>query len=306
MTIRTDPRPDVLRNKFEVDVAAYWDNKREDSINLLPAEVDHLYHHHFGVGGFDPEVLTAPPEVREERVLAELHRLESQQVEVILDAMGVVSPAGRVLVGGSGRGAESFMIGDRFGCNVDGANISEYQIEFSRHLAAERKCDDRVRFHFQNMCATTFPDQSFERIVTNETTMYVDLFEVFGEFARLLVPGGRYVAITWCFNDIVAPRSEDVAEIAEIDRFYACHIHPMSTYFAALAANGLVPRQVVDLTAEAIPYWELRCHSEHRNGIEQAFLSTYEKSQLTFLLIAADRWLGEGSGSGHIPVDSWL
>ena len=62
-----------------------------------------------------------------------------------------------------------------------------------------------------------------------------------------------------------------------------------STYFAALAASGLVPCQVVDLTAEAIPYWELRQHSEFRNGIEQAFLSAYQERCMSFLLIAAER-----------------
>lgn len=70
---------------------------------------------------------------------------------------------------------------------------------------------------------------------------------------------------------------------------YNCHIHPRSTYFAALEANGLIPCQVMDLTAEAIPYWELRRHSELRNGIEQAFLAGYQQRSMNFLLIVADR-----------------
>lgn len=286
MSVNFDSRVQVIRSSYEKDIASYWDNKQDDQINLLPGQIDDLYHHHYGVGAFDPGIFDGPPESQESRIVEEMHRLESQQVDVIINALGDVSPHDRVLDAGSGRGGTSFMIAEEFGCSVDGVNISEYQIEFSRQLAIKRKCADRVNFHYRNMCSTGFPDQSFQYVVSNETTMYVDLFDAFGEFARLLSPGGRYVAITWCYNDIGAlPRHQ----IEEIDRFYNCHIHPRSTYFAALAASGLIPHQVVDLTAEAIPYWELRQHSEFRNGIEQAFLSAYQEGCMSFLLIAADR-----------------
>ncbi|MGH3776937.1 MAG: SAM-dependent methyltransferase [Pseudonocardiaceae bacterium] len=286
MSVNFDSRVDVIRSSYEKDIASYWDSKQDDKINLLPGQIDDLYHHHYGVGAFDPGILVGPAETREHRIVEEMHRLESQQVEVIISALGDVSPHDPVLDAGSGRGGTSFMIGERFGCRVDGVNISEYQIEFSRQLAIKRGCADQVKFHYRNMRSTGFPDQSFQRVVSNETTMYVDLFDAFGEFARLLSPGGRYVVITWCYNDIVSPPRH---EIEEIDRFYNCHIHPRSTYFSALAANGLIPCQVTDLTADAIPYWELRRHSEFRNGIEQAFLSAYQQGFMNFLLIVADR-----------------
>jgi geranyl diphosphate 2-C-methyltransferase len=286
VSVNFDSRVDVIRNSYERDIAGYWDNKQDDQINLLPGRIDGLYHHHYGVGPFDPGIFDGPAEKREDRIVEEMHRLESQQVESIIAALGGVLPRDRVLDAGSGRGGTSFMIGERFGCLVDGVNISEYQIEFSRQLAIKRNCADRANFHYRNMCSTGFADQSFQYVVSNETTMYVDLFDLFGEFARLLSPGGRYVVITWCYNDIASPPRH---QIEEINRFYNCHIHPRSTYFAALVANGLVPCQVLDLTAEAIPYWELRLHSELRNGIEQAFLSAYQERYLNFLLIAADR-----------------
>jgi len=293
MNANSDLREDVIRNSFEKEVAAYWDNKQDDKINLLPGGIDDLYHHHFGVGAFDPETFNKPAEAQELRIIEEMHRLENQQVGVILEALGDVSSDDRVLIAGSGRGGTSFMIEERFGCRVDGVNISQYQLEFSRRLAVKRNCAERVNFHYQNMCSTAFSDQSFQYVVTNETTPYVDLFEAFGEFARLLSPGGRYVAITWCYNDIVSPARDEIEEIEEIDRFYKCHIHPRSTYFRALAANGLIPSKVIDLTIDAIPYWELRRHSELRNGIEDPFLSVYKRRDMNFLLIAADRQSSE-------------
>jgi geranyl diphosphate 2-C-methyltransferase len=116
--------------------------------------------------------------------------------------------------------------------------------------------------------------------------MYVDLFELYAEFARLLDYGGRYVCITGCSNDVNGLRSKAVSRI---DEHYTCNIHPRSEYFKALAANNLTPINVVDLTAKTIPYWELRARSSVATGIEQAFLAAYREGSFHYLLIAADR-----------------
>jgi geranyl diphosphate 2-C-methyltransferase len=131
------------------------------------------------------------------------------------------------------------------------------------------------------MLRTEFGESSFDAIVTNKTTMYVDLFDLFSEFARIIKPGGRYVFITWCVNDAVTAASPDVAAI---DRHYGSRMHPRSEYFAALAQNGFTPYQVADLTARAIPYWELRTYSEHRTGVEDSFLAAYRNGAMSFVL----------------------
>lgn len=115
--------------------------------------------------------------------------------------------------------------------------------------------------------------------------MYVDLFELFAEFARQLEFGGRYVCITGCYNDVTG-RSQAVRWI---DEHYICNIHARSEYFKALAANRLVPLNVIDLTAQTIPYWELRAKSSLATGIEDPFLEAYREGSFHYLLIAADR-----------------
>jgi geranyl diphosphate 2-C-methyltransferase len=178
------------------------------------------------------------------------------------------------------------MAGARFGCRVDGVTISEYQVEFANESAAARGCGDRVQFHLRNMLNTGFPSGDFQAIWTNETTMYVDLFELYREFARLLRTGGRYGCITGCYNDVLGPKSPSVMHI---DEHYLCNVHPRSTYFEALAANNLVPIRVLDLTPQTIPYWELRARSSVRTGIEQVFLTAYREESFHYLLIVADR-----------------
>lgn len=282
----TNPRTDVLRSAYQRSVAAYWNNNpNDDRVNLRLGDLDGLYHHHYGVGDYDPSVLEGPQDTRDERIIAELHRLETAQANVLLDQLGDISPDDRLLDAGSGRGAVSFMANQRFGCGVDGVTISEYQVEFANDQAHRRGVSDRVSFHFRNMLDTGFATGSRRAVWTDETTMYVDLFDLLGEFARVLQFGGRYVCITGCSNDLTG-RSEAVRTI---DEHYTCSIHPRSEYFEALAANDLVPINVTDLTALTIPYWELRANSSLATGIEEPFLTAYREGSFHYLLIAADR-----------------
>lgn len=273
---------DVLRTAYQRSVAGYWNTHRQDPVNLRLGDVDGLYHHHYGIGEYDPAVLDGP----EERIIEEMHRLETAQADLLLRHLGDVAPGDRLLDAGSGRGGTSFMAAERFGCRVDGVTISEYQVGFAAEQAVKRGVPDRVRFHFRNMLDTGFETGAFRGVWTNETTMYVDLSQLFGEFARLLSYGGRYVCITGCYNDVTGGRSKAVSKI---DEHYICNIHSRAEYFRALTANDLVPIDVVDLTAQTIPYWELRARSSVATGIEEAFLTAYREGSFHYLLIAADR-----------------
>ncbi|MEU5001336.1 geranyl diphosphate 2-C-methyltransferase [Streptomyces sp. NPDC021622] len=285
MTMTPEASSRVVRTAYQQAVAEYW-NKEKDPVNLRLGDVDGLYHHHYGIGDWDPSVLEGPEETRDERVIEELHRLESAQADVLIDHLGAIAPGHRLLDAGCGRGGTSIMANQRFGCQVDGVSISESQVEFANAQARRRGVDAKVAFHFRNMLDTGLPSGAFHGIWNNESTMYVDLFALFSEYARLLVHGGRYVCITGCYNDVTGGRSKAVSRI---DEHYTCNIHSRSAYFKALAANGLVPINVVDLTAATIPYWELRAKSSLATGIEEPFLTAYREGSFHYLLIAADR-----------------
>ena len=281
-SINTGP---VLRSAYQRSIAEYWNNEK-NPVNIRLGEVDGLYHHHYGIGDYDQAVLDVPVELRDQAIIAELHRLETAQADVLLDHLGDIGPDDRLLDAGSGRGGTSLMANLRLGCQMDGVSISETQVAFANDQARQRGVADRVRFHFRNMLDTGFDTGVMSGIWTNETTMYVDLHQLFGEFARLIAPGGRYVCITGCYNDVTGGRSRAVSQI---DQHYICNIHPRSEYFKALADNGFVPINVIDLTAATIPYWELRAQSSLATGIEDPFLTAYREGSFHYLLIAADR-----------------
>ncbi|ELP65788.1 methyltransferase domain-containing protein [Streptomyces sp. WI04-05B] len=276
----------VTLGEHDAEQRGYWDAKQTDDINLLLGSEDGLYHHHYGIGDYDHAVLDAPAGRREEQIQRELHRMETLETGLVLDALGEVPSTARVMDAGSGRGGTSFVIADKFGCRVDGVNYCAHHVDFTQNLARERGVANRVQFHFTNMMQTPFEDGTFDFIVSNETTMCVDIHKAFAEFSRLLRPGGRYVAVTWSRHDAVHPRSE---ASREIDEHYLCGMHKRSTYFEALAANGLVPYHVRDHTEEAIPYWELREHSELRTGVEAPFLRGFREQSIDYLVIASER-----------------
>jgi geranyl diphosphate 2-C-methyltransferase len=286
MTMTASTAVRVLHTAYQRSVAAYWNDHQQDPVNLRLGDVDGLYHHHYGIGEYEPSVLEGPADTRDDRIINEMHRLETQQANLLLDHLGDIAPGDRLLDAGSGRGGTSFMAHQRFGCDVDGVTISEYQVGFANNQADQWGVADQVKFHFSNMLDTGFAKGSRRGIWTNETTMYVDLFQLFAEFSRLLEYGGRYVCITGCYNDVTGGRSKAVSRI---DEHYICNIHPRSEYFKALAANNLVPINVIDLTSRTIPYWELRSKSSVATGIEDPFLTAYREGSFHYLLIAADR-----------------
>ncbi|MEU1378063.1 methyltransferase domain-containing protein [Streptomyces triculaminicus] len=276
----------LTRNAFETDVSTFYDTKRNDALNLDLGHSDGYYHHHFAVGDFDRSVLSLTGAAREQRVNHELHRMETRQVDVLIEALAPVRPDERILDAGSGRGGTAFLLHRAFGCPIDGVNFSPYQNAFARTQADKHGCADKVRFHDRNMTATGFPDASFDYVVTNETTMYVDLAEAFAEFARLLKPRGHYVLLTWCIDDSVDPAPP---EAGAIDEHYHCRMHSRTQYLRTLLDAGLAPYQVDDLTRPAIPYWELRSHSSLASGIEPSYLEGYRNSRINYIRIASRR-----------------
>ncbi|MFC9756169.1 geranyl diphosphate 2-C-methyltransferase [Streptomyces sp. NPDC056921] len=288
MTTTTAPRAGAAApaiSHYQKSVAEYW-NREKNPVNLRLGDVDGFYHHHYGVGDVDWSVLDAPQKSRDERIIAELHRLESAQADLLADHLGAVNPDDRLLDSGCGRGGGSLVAHKRFNCHVDGISISETQVAFATTQAKKHGVDDKVRFHLKNMLDTGFDTGSFRTIWNNESTMYVDLPSLFAEYARLLTRGGRYVTITGCYNDTYGLPSR---EVSTINAHYICDIHPRSAYFREMANNRLVPISVVDLTAATIPYWELRAQSSLCTGIEDAFLTAYKNGSFQYLLIAADR-----------------
>lgn len=202
-----------VSSPWEETVFTYWDTKRTDRLNLMP-EVDPYVHSHFAVTDFDRAVLDIAPDKREDAILAELHRVENEQVSRFLDLLGDLPPTAVVLDSGCGRGGTSSMAHERFGCRVEGVDFSPYRLDCARQAARDRGCSDSVTFRLGNMTATGHPDHTYDAVLINEAAEHVDNNDgICTEIARLLKPGGLFALATWVAHDDTGHAGEEVAAI---------------------------------------------------------------------------------------------
>ncbi|MEV0277767.1 geranyl diphosphate 2-C-methyltransferase [Streptomyces sp. NPDC050610] len=271
---------------YQGDIARYWDQEARP-VNLRLGDVDGLYHHHYGIGDIDRAALgDAADSAYEKKLIAELHRLESAQAEVLMDHLGSIGSGATLVDAGCGRGGSMVMAHQRFGCHVEGVTLSAKQADFANRRARELRVDSHVQARVCNMLDMPFGTGQVSGSWNNESTMYVDLHDLFAEHSRILEVGGRYVTITGCWN----PRYGQPSKwVSQINAHFECNIHSRREYMRAMADNRLVPQTVVDLTAATLPYWELRATSSLVTGIEEAFINSYRDGSFQYLLIAADR-----------------
>lgn len=178
------------------------------------------------------------------------------------------------------------MAHQRFGCKVEGVTLSAKQADFANQRAHELGIEDHVRARVCNMLSTPFETGQAAGSWNNESSMYVDLHDLFAEHSRVLQVGGRYVTITGCWN----PRYGQPSKwVSQINAHFECNIHSRREYLRAMADNRLVPQAVIDLTPDTLPYWELRATSSLVTGIEEAFIESYKDGSFQYVLIAADR-----------------
>ncbi|UTO67350.1 class I SAM-dependent methyltransferase [Streptomyces rapamycinicus NRRL 5491] len=271
---------------YQGDIARYWDREARP-VNLRLGDVDGLYHHHYGIGDVDRTALgDAGDSTYEKKLIAELHRLESAQAELLLDHLGPIERDDTLVDAGCGRGGSMVMAHQRFGCRVEGVTLSAKQADFANQRARELGIEDHVRARVCDMLGTPFETGRAAASWNNESTMYVDLEDLFAEHSRILAIGGRYVTITGCWNPRYGQPSKYVSQI---NAHFECNIHSRREYLRAMADNRLVPQAVIDLTPATLPYWELRATSSLVTGIEKAFINSYKDGSFQYLLIAADR-----------------
>ncbi|MEU3713652.1 geranyl diphosphate 2-C-methyltransferase [Streptomyces catenulae] len=271
---------------YQGDIARYWDQEARP-VNLRLGDVDGLYHHHYGIGEVDYAALgDTADSAYEKKLIAELHRLESAQTDVLLENLGAIGSGDTLVDAGCGRGGSMVMAHQRFGCNVEGVTLSAKQADFANNRARELGIGDHVRARVCNMLDTPFETGQAAASWNNESSMYVDLHDLFAEHSRILGVGGRYVTITGCWN----PRYGQPSKwVSQINAHFECNIHSRREYLRAMADNRLVPQAVIDLTPATLPYWKLRATSSLVTGIEDAFINSYEDGSFQYVLIAADR-----------------
>lgn len=115
----------------------------------------------------------------------------------------------RILDIGCGIGGPAFEMARTFDAEVVGIDLEAPLIERATSAATNKGLADRCFFEAVDVGPLTFPDQSFDIVVTSGAiTQTEDKAEIFRECFRVLRPGGHLSCYDWMKSDI--PYSDDM------------------------------------------------------------------------------------------------
>ncbi len=119
-------------------------------------------------------------------------------------------PGQRVLDVGCGVGTTAITMTRRFGADVTAVDISPLMLERARANIARAGLHSRISVEQGNILELAFPDGSFDRVIAEAVTMFVDRQKAAAELVRVCRPGGRVLATEFLWR---RPPTEEAREV---------------------------------------------------------------------------------------------
>ncbi len=116
----------------------------------------------------------------------------------------------RVLDVGCGVGTTAIEIARRFGADVTAADISPLMLERAADNVHTADLGDRVTVDEADILELSYPDDSFDVVIAEAVTMFVDRERAASELARVTKPGGRVLATEFLWRE---PPTAEAREI---------------------------------------------------------------------------------------------
>jgi len=110
----------------------------------------------------------------------------------------------KVLMVGCGTGFSSCYMARKLGCNVVGVDIAQVSVQKAQERAKEQNLEDKVEFRVGDAYSLPFEPDTFDAVMTEFVSMFLEKDRAFKEFERVLKPGG-YVGINEMYKDLNLP-----------------------------------------------------------------------------------------------------
>lgn len=139
--------------------------------------------------GVDPD----SPTVTQLAPYDQFHGRGLEATEELADSIEIAT-SDRILDVGSGLGGPARYLADRFGCHVDGVDLTSEFCEVAERLCALTSLDDQVTIHHASGLDMPFEDESFDGVYSMNVSMNIaDRYGLYREIHRVLRPGGWLV-----------------------------------------------------------------------------------------------------------------
>lgn len=124
----------------------------------------------------------------------------------------------KVLMVGCGTGFSACYLAKKTGCEVVGIDIAELSIEKAKERDRRQGISERAEFRVGDAYALPFEAGTFDAVITEFVSQFLDRDRAFKEFARVLKPGG-YVGINEMYKEERIP-PKTAEEIAHAEKVF--------------------------------------------------------------------------------------
>jgi SAM-dependent methyltransferase len=124
--------------------------------------------------------------------------------------MAALTPGDRVLDVGCGVGVTGIDMVARFGCQVTLIDYSGRMVDEARRNVADSGLERTIQVDQGDILKLPYDDATFDVVVVEAVTMFVDRWSAVRELKRVLKPGGRLLDQEFCWLDRPDERALDI------------------------------------------------------------------------------------------------
>src|SRR5438132_7361964 len=126
-----------------------------------------------------------------------IHRANFEQGQHVLDV-------------GCGVGTTAIEVANRFGVNVTALDIAPLMLERARRNVAAAGVGDRVSINSGDITDLHLSNDTFDRVIAEAVTMFVDRSRAARELVRVCKPGGRVLATEFYWRKPPTPEARQL------------------------------------------------------------------------------------------------
>lgn len=141
-----------------------------------------------------------------------------------------------VLDVGCGVGTTGIRMATRVGCRVTAVDIEPRMVDRARRNVARANLSDRVTIEQGDILSLAFADDTFDRVMVEAVTMFVDRPRALQEMVRVCKPGGFVLDHEVCRQGTLP---KDVRDVMLRDLFPGMELSDMSQWMHLLESAGL-------------------------------------------------------------------